>query len=149
MRDRLIHIAAGTGALFRETLQGAAEEWFPPVIDPHPVGEDGEQWQPDTAADYCVRCGVTTGPGAATLSGCAACLGRRFPWQRVTRIGRYAEPLNGWIRTMKFAGEWARAEWLGQRLAEAVGQPMHEAGVVVCPVPMPLPRRMWRGYDQA
>ena len=112
-------------------------------------------WHIDGPQAYCGRCGASAGRGSVTESGCAFCVGKRLPWQRLVRLSAYASPMDQWICTMKFAGCWSWATWLGKLIAEvtpaAVGSDSTDgaADVLVCPVPMHWRRRWWRGYNQA
>lgn len=108
-----------------------------------------EPWTPDTCDDYCVRCGASAGPGAATPTGCSFCHDQRLAWQRLTRLGPYRSPLDEHVRAMKFAHQWQWAPWLGKQLAAVVGQPARPQRVVVCPVPMHWTRRWRRGFNQS
>lgn len=131
------------------------DELMPPGLVP----EGAEQWQPDTADDYCPRCGASAGPGSVMPRGCAYCLKLKFPWQRITRLGFYGEPMDDWIRDLKFHRRWRYGQWMGQRLADALAPPPSSAiaraekktsgGPIVCAVPMHRFRRWHRGYNQA
>jgi ComF family protein len=104
-------------------------------------------WEMDAASAYCGRCGATAGPGATTARGCARCLDRRLPWQRVLRVGPYSQPLSEWIVAMKFSRQWAWAAQFGRMLGEQMQPP--PGPTVVCYVPMHWLRRLRRGYNQA
>jgi len=106
-------------------------------------------WHPDAPDDYCHRCGVSAGPGAVLANGCSLCRDKRQPWERVTRVSAYAEPMDGWIKAMKFGGQWSWSRWMGEQLAERVGEPIDPANMIVTPVPMHWARRWKRGFNQA
>ncbi len=119
---------------------------------------DAETWDVDRPGVFCPRCGVslTAGTPAPDDTPCEHCDGQRLPWQRVTRLGPYREPLSRWLKAMKFHRQWAWGPWLGQRLAEAVpmtdssdGDESENTPVWVTPVPMPWRRRWRRGYNQS
>ena len=135
-----------------EVLDG----WLPPGDVPEDVGD----WRPDEADAYCPRCGASAGEGSVTPGGCAFCLGRRPAWHRLTRLSHYGPPMDEWIRMMKFGRRWRYTSWMGQLLAEAIGDTgasgatsggggTSGGGRVVCAVPMPWFRRWRRGYNQA
>ena len=105
-------------------------------------------WQPDTVHAYCPRCGSSAGFGAVKADGCSRCVGQRFPWARVTRLGAWEEPLQAFVGAMKYRQHWAWAPWFGTHLAEALRLDAPAAPVVVC-VPMHWRRRLERGYNQA
>ena len=110
---------------------------------------DQADWQPDQPDDYCPRCGVSAGPGSVTANGCANCLHQRQPWDRVTRLAAYTDPIDGWVRAMKFGGQWSWAPWLGAQLADQLDAPFDPAKAIVAPVPMHWARRWRRGFNQA
>ena len=120
---------------------------FPAAVDlalaEHP------QWQPDAADRYCGRCGGTLGPFEGKPLGCSQCAKNRLPWGRLVRLGAYQPPLSDWIVSMKFAGTWSWASWMGRRLAEQVRLGETPNRVAICPVPMAWSRRVRRGYNQA
>jgi len=125
-------------------------DWFMPrMLQAREDEPSPEQWQPEAADAYCPRCGASAGPGSVLPRGCPFCRGKRFPWQRVTRLGSYREPLAEWIKAMKFARHWPWGPWLGHQLSEQVGEPFDPARVAVCPVPMHWTRRCQRGFNQA
>lgn len=106
-------------------------------------------WEPDAADDYCQRCGASAGPGSVLTDGCTFCRGKKLHWDRVTRLSLYDEPMDGWIKQMKFAKQWAWAPHLGRLLAERVGEPIEQDKIVVTYVPMHWRRRWRRGFNQA
>ncbi|MFN3168366.1 MAG: ComF family protein [Phycisphaeraceae bacterium] len=108
-----------------------------------------EGWQPDEADDYCHRCGASAGPGSVLADGCAFCRSNKLPWDRLTRLSLYDEPFDGWVKQMKFGGQWSWAPHLGRLLAERVGEPIDENKAVVTYVPMHWRRRWRRGFNQA
>ncbi len=133
-----------------EVLDG----WLPPGEVPE--GVDG--WRPDETKAYCPRCGASAGEGSVTPMGCAFCQNEKLPWHRLTRLAYYGEPMDEWIRIMKFHRRWRYASWMGKLLAEAIDDTVgsgHADGSaeavkrIVCAVPMPQWRRWRRGYNQA
>lgn len=108
-----------------------------------------KDWQPDEADDYCQRCGASAGPGSVLADGCTFCRNARMPWDRVTRLSLYDEPMDGWIKQMKFAKQWSWATHFGQLLADRVGEPIEPDKMVVTYVPMHWRRRWRRGFNQA
>ena len=107
-----------------------------------------KSWQPDAPSAYCHRCGLSVGPGEASVEGCHACRGSRLHWDRVVRLGAYKSPLRERIVAMKFGRAWPYARAFGDQLGHAVGRPDGKRSTVVCPVPLHWRRRLSRGYDQ-
>ncbi len=105
-------------------------------------------WQPCPAHVYCAHCGAAAGPGEAREDGCSACAGQRLPWNRVTRLDAWEEPVKSFVAAMKYRSHWAFAPWFGQLLATAITLDA-PADAVVVPVPMHWLRRTARGYNQA
>lgn len=139
----------------RRLVGEVAGDLMPAVIGEVLPGENGP-FEPDTPADYCIRCGRTAGTEERTLTGCSRCDGRPLPWHRVVRLGTYDGPAGERVRRLKFAGQWQWADWLGAKLAERIPAPTAGASdlfvdepVLVVPVPMHRLRRWWRGYNQA
>ncbi|MEO0475643.1 MAG: ComF family protein [Planctomycetota bacterium] len=108
-----------------------------------------EEWQPDPADDYCHRCGASAGPGSVLAGGCTFCRGKKLAWDRLTRLSLYDEPMDGWVKQMKFGRQWSWAPHLGRLLAERVGEPIEQDKIVVTYVPMHWRRRWRRGFNQA
>lgn len=134
----------------RSWWQNAIDAIVPP-IEPmcDPAASDAD-WQPDLAnpdVHYCYRCGISTGFGEATETGCANCRNERKLWDMVWRLGAYTEPLSDWVVSYKFGGAWGWGPWFGQRLAEIT--PTLDESSIVVPVPLHWYRRLSRGYDQA
>lgn len=132
-----------TIARFNRTL----DTLWPGVVDTE-LGLHAD-WQPDEADDYCHRCGASAGPGSVLADGCAFCRGQALAWDRLTRLSLYDEPMDGWLKQMKFAGQWSWATRLGRLLGERVGEPIDPDKVVVTAVPMHWRRRWRRGFNQA
>lgn len=108
-----------------------------------------DDWRPDDGEDYCHRCGASAGPGSVLADGCAFCRGKPLAWDRLTRLALYDEPVEGWLKQMKFGRQWSWAPHLGRLLAERVGEPIDADKVVVTYVPMHWRRRWRRGFNQA
>lgn len=136
-------LLAGT----RQRITSTLDCLWPTVVDSERALF--EDWLPDEADDYCHRCGASAGPGAVLADGCAFCRGRKLHWDRLTRLSLYDEPMDGWVKQMKFGRQWSWAEHLGKLLAERVGGPIDADKIVVTPVPMHWRRRWRRGFNQA
>lgn len=136
--------------LVTATIQRATallDRLWPTVVDAERALHG--DWQPDEADDYCHRCGASAGPGSILADGCAFCRADRLPWDRLTRLSLYDEPMEGWIKQMKFGRQWTWAPHLGRLLASRVGEAIDPQRVVVTHVPMHWRRRWRRGFNQA
>lgn len=114
-------------------------------------------WQPDSPGTYCTKCLLTLDRSnmSTTLGVCESCVRARPPWDRGVRLGRYRGPLADWVEEVKFT-RWRRlgrdlGQWLGEAVREqarlVLPADMLEAGPIIIPVPMSLPRRLVRGID--
>jgi ComF family protein len=134
----------------RHTIAASLDALMPSMLEgPAADGADPNTWSPDAVDAYCPRCGATAGPGSVLPQGCAHCRGQKLPWQRVTRLGAYEEPLATWLRALKFAHQWAWGPWLGRQLASVMPAPLAEHRIAIAAVPMHWFRRCQRGYNQA
>jgi ComF family protein len=105
-----------------------------------------ESIDPARACGGCVR------PLPAEASGaplCLACRREPPPFDRAQALWRYRPPLDAVLRAFKFHG----LDYLGEALARGAAE---RPGVraladldLALPVPMPWPRRLARGYNQA
>ena len=120
---------------------------WPTVVDSE--RSQFEDWQPDEMDDYCHRCGASAGPGSVLADGCGFCRGTKLKWDRLTRLSLYDEPMDGWLKQMKFARQWSWAPHFGSLLADRVGGPIDADKVVATYVPMHWRRRWRRGFNQA
>jgi ComF family protein len=102
----------------------------------------------------CPRCGAPH-PDLedADLEGvlCAGCLAREPPFHAGMSMGVYRGPLKRLIRLLKFSGRPDLAGPLAARAAVVLRRRRHRIGALeaVVPVPLSLPRRLSRGYNQA
>lgn len=122
------------------------------VIRPHPrrvlrAHLDGVPAQ-IAGREYCGKCGESVGPFECDEQGCAHCRDRRFPWDRVVRLGAFDGAMREWILEVKFR----RWEAMGYELGRALGRTLSASPVeadVVVPVPMTLGRRLRRRIDHS
>lgn len=140
----------GPAALPRGLWEAFEDVWLAPTALPLGLRAARLGWQPDPAWAYCDRCGQTVGPHESGEFGCAACRGRRLPWDRFVRLGEHRDALRDWVHEVKFA-RWRRLGWemgreLGDRLI-AAGAP--RTRVCVVPAPMAWAHRALRGIDHA
>lgn len=125
---------------------------------------DEARWTDEPLNRACACCGSGVGPGISAVGGCPACRGRRWPWDRIVRLGAYEPPLRGLIQDVKFTAFEALGlgvgRMLGAKLARAVtaetavGPEGESARARVCrvavvPVPTTWRRRLMRGIDHA
>lgn len=132
----------------RAWLRRAAEDVFGP--QPRGPGADGTgSWRPDPLDAYCPRCGASIDASGQTPRGCPFCVGRRWAWDRLIRLGPYTPPLREWITAIKFDGQWRWVQRLGAELALQLPPADRPARTLVCDVPMHWARRWRRGFNQA
>ena len=140
---------AGERPTWWERVESA---WLDPVALPLRSRVRESAWHADGFAAFCDRCGASVGPHETDEFGCAACRNSRPPWRRIIRLGPYNEPLNEWIREVKFD----RARVLGLELGRLLGARLldarcladHErARAIVVPVPASRIRVWERGID--
>lgn len=123
------------------------DQLWPTVVSTELAAADG--WHPDESDDYCQRCGASAGPGSVLADGCTFCRGQKLHWDRLTRLSLYGEPMDAWVKQMKFARQWSWAPYLGRLLANRIGDPIDPDKIVVTYVPMHWRRRWRRGFNQA
>lgn len=131
-----------------ETLE---ETWLGWSLPPPARAVRQAGWRPDPPAAYCRRCGVSAQPAEVGPGGCGTCRGRPVAADSVVRLGVYAGPLRDWIRAIKYRRWSAMASHLGCALGRATAALVEGPGpaVIVCPMPMPWARRLFRGIDHA
>lgn len=139
-------IATRTRGMWTQTIALLDRAWPTVVASERQLHGD---WQADEPDEYCHRCGASAGPGAVLADGCAFCRGKKLAWDRLTRLALYDEPVDGWLKQMKFARQWSWAPHLGRLLAHRVGEPIDPNKTVVTYVPMHWRRRWRRGFNQA
>lgn len=91
--------------------------------------------------DGCMWCGETI-----LESEPCPCATRRLHWNRVFRLGAYAEPLSSSILRGKYSAWEPMLIFLGKRLGERLKGCVPPNSVIV-PVPMPFMRRLFRRVD--
>jgi ComF family protein len=147
------------GAL-RMALGGLADLFLPDACaacgSPEPAGGGlcepcGVRLLGLVAAAYCPRCGAGLGPNVPPdEAGCPRCPDPLPRFERVVRLGAYADPLRSLIRRMKYLHQEAMRRRLGAMLGEAVAARSEGTTLdVVLPVPMHWRRRLSRGHDHA
>jgi predicted amidophosphoribosyltransferase len=138
-------------------IDALSERWIGWSFPPPARAMADARWRPDSARDYCGRCGDSVGEGEATPDSCGTCRdGAELSGglgDGVVRLGPYVDPLRGWIHTLKFRGWDEMAEMLGGLLGDAVrqrqGGSIDPQRTLVVPMPMPWQRRLYRGTDHA
>ncbi len=100
-----------------------------------------ERALPKLGEPWCGRCGVPTRYGRCRCDGLGESL----------QLVRSVAPLDGWLRpaihALKYGGEAARADHLGEFLATALPADGAIDGLV--PVPLHPARLRWRGFNQS
>ncbi|HUP23386.1 MAG TPA: phosphoribosyltransferase family protein [Thermoanaerobaculia bacterium] len=105
--------------------------------------------------DRCSGCAGRIAGVAGRTDRCGACLADPPPWRRLYTLWTYRAPFDAVIHALKFQ----RLEQLGEELAVAAfdrfaDDLLRGAGEgrgieTVVPVPLPWPRRLHRGFNQA
>lgn len=136
-------VRLGIGLVERELLGGG------PALDR--LGRDLGGWTPEPIDAACPRCGGSVGPHEVDGAGCSACRGRRLPWARALRLGRYEGELRSAIGELKFRGDRAAGRRLGRQLGVRLQAALDEAGiepatVAMVVVPTTTRRRMTRNH---
>jgi len=102
---------------------------------------------------YCPHCGSTLGPNVPVYEdGCGGCPTVLPRFERVFRLGPYADPLRAAIRDMKYRRFFGLRRRFGFMLAEAIRAAEQRGAAsfdVIIPVPMHWQRRIARGQDHA
>ncbi|MHC4983039.1 MAG: ComF family protein [Planctomycetota bacterium] len=102
------------------------------------------------ALGYCPRCGTTLGPNVpAREDGCWACPSILPRFERVIRLGPYADPLRQLVRDLKYRRREVMRRRLGAMLAEGVAADTERKFDLVLAVPMHWRRRLARGCEHA
>ncbi len=142
----------------RALAEGVAGLWIPPVCPACRAAEISADGLCDdcnlrllalVSLRYCPRCGATVGPNIPLYEdGCACCPTPMGRWDRVVRLGPYADPLRGVIRQLKYRRRQIMPRRLGRMMAQAVAThcPQAEFDVIV-PVPPHWRSRLVRGQD--
>ena len=133
-------------------LRSVERVWFGLKTPPFSERAAAAGWTSDEPHHYCPRCGHNVGPHEADDTGCSRCRGRKFPWQRLVRLGEYSGLLRNAIQEVKFT-RWRRlGHELGLLLGRSLSAAIDDAGLprercVLVPVPCSFRRRMARGID--
>ncbi len=101
-----------------------------------------------TAAGACAFCAM---PLANDGAPCPYCMGKgHFPFERIIRLGVFADPLKNLIHQMKYHRRWPLGEMLTDRLIETErAKGLLTETQVLVPVPLHVRRHIERGYNQA
>ncbi|MGD9691659.1 MAG: ComF family protein [Phycisphaerales bacterium] len=141
----------GVMARVSDALWEVERAWLAPTALPLARRIELSGWRADAPGMYCDRCGETCGPFETGEFGCAACAGKRLPWDRFVRLGTHSGALREWVHEVKFD----RGARLGYELGKRLGASLRRAGapvggrVVIVPVPAHWTRRIARGVDHA
>lgn len=96
-------------------------------------------------------CGFCAMPLAQHGDPCPYCEGKGEPnFERIVRLGIYADPIRHLVYRMKYHGRWSLAEFFADRLLEQerVKAMLTETDLLV-PVPLHRWRQVTRGFNQA
>lgn len=96
----------------------------------------------------CARCGEPVPAG----NSCGRCVVEPPPWERLHALWSYEPPARDVVHGFKFR----RLDYLGEAMGEALGARIRgaahgapEAPDSITPMPIPWPRRLVRGFNQA
>jgi len=143
--------------LLRDVLSWVADLAYPSTCahcktfcdDSGPLCDDCDAKLRELAmAAACPNCAT---PVAQANAPCPRCLGKGlYPYARVTRLGKFDEPIKTLIHQVKYHRRWSLGEWLADRLLE---QPrtkkLLEHIDAIIPVPLHPKAHRARGYNQA
>ncbi|MEY2620895.1 MAG: hypothetical protein RIT26_715 [Pseudomonadota bacterium] len=96
----------------------------------------------------CPHCALALPPGRLQCNhdDCRRDLG----WHTACARVDYVLPFDGWIRRLKFAGDWALARTMGQLMRECpLAQSLWQQADWIVPMPVSGQRLRERGYNQA
>lgn len=96
----------------------------------------------------CPHCALALTDDAApgVHPNCLANLG----WNTASARVDYAAPFDGWVKRLKFAGDWQLARTMGQLMRECpLSQALLAQADWVLPMPLSAQRLRERGYNQA
>jgi predicted amidophosphoribosyltransferase len=140
------------GGILAQIVGDVEKVWLGQITPPLAERMSVTGWVPDAPGAFCGRCGRTAGQYEADASGCPACRGTRFPWDRVVRLGELEGLLRDVIHEVKYT-RWRRlGEDLGRLLGRSLAEEMRRCGMrpdraVLVPMPTSFWRRMQRGID--
>lgn len=93
-------------------------------------------------------CPVCATPLAAPAPACGSCLGTPPAFDATLAPLRYAYPVDGLVRNLKYRCRLASADFLVQAMLAAI-QPARPEGTLILPVPLSRPHLRERGFNQA
>jgi len=147
--------AAAAGTRWRDRLDQTTRQWIGWTLPPPEVAIENAKWSRDDLKAWCHRCGDSVAPGEATDTGCSTCRdGAELDGgisDGVIRLGTYTDELMHWVQQIKYTRWNEMAEQLGRELGQQViaSNTVEPDRVVVVPMPMPWPRKLYRGIDHA
>lgn len=106
-----------------------------------PVCNDCEADLPLNTTALCPQCGEQTTHGER----CGGCLVTPPHFDRTVALFRYDFPIDQMIQSFKYGHQLAVANWIGQRLAQQIQQPLD----VITPLPLHPERLCERGFNQS
>ncbi len=140
---------------WREHLDHVTQQWIGWTLPPPEFAITDAAWSHDELGAWCQRCGDSVASGEATIDGCATCRdGAELDGgiaDGVIRLGTYTDDLQHWVQQIKYARWSEMAEHLGRMLGHQIiaANRIDPQLAVVVPMPMPWPRKFYRGIDHA
>jgi len=140
---------------WRDRFDQTTRQWIGWTLPPPDFAVADAGWDRDELGAWCHRCGDSVAIGEATESGCSTCRdGAELDGgiaDGVFRLGTYTDDLMHWVQQIKYARWREMAEHLGRELGRQImaSNRVEPERAVVVPMPMPWPRRLYRGIDHA
>jgi len=142
----------GTGALADLTWPPACEACGNPKVSADGLcAACGVRLLRLVSLTHCPRCGTSIGPNIPVpQDGCAGCPATLPRFERVFRLGPYADPLRSLIHKLKYGRKDTMLNRLGRMLGRAVAARTGDRPLeLVMPTAMHWRRRLVRGCDHA
>jgi len=140
---------------WRHHFDDVTKQWIGWTLPPPELAIADVGWHADGRDGWCHRCGDSVGVGEATRNGCGTCRdGAELDGgiaDGVIRLGTYTDDLMHWVQQIKYARWSEMAEHLGRALGRQILalNCVEPDRAVVVPMPMPWPRKFYRGIDHA
>ena len=158
MRSKLVARVGGTiGTTLWDSLLDAICPQVCPSCNKPDVGNGSDPCADclqaigeSTVEPYCFRCGMTVPPYGQSPDGCRKCRGRRLPYDRVIRVGSYANAFSETLRLFKYGGREELDGFFSRQLAGRIAKSHVYDGIdAVVAVPTCWQHRLQRLFHPA